>query len=508
MNAKMMAMAIFVANFAAVTGCMSVDEMLASSNPVFRALGESQTVNLAIDASRSHTEAERAEAVGKLSNQDKIAEIVISGDATPEVRKLAQGKITEPKVAARIAAEVDSDEIAQVNVAMVKDDLTLIEAGFSAVVKKRYSRAEAIVARVKSDGLISDRLRSVIEKDGKLENKLRTGGAQTAQEEATIEELRILNYRFGLALVNAMHSAGSIKPFIEDRSVANKYGSRNESGFDYYDPLVVRYVKVMEDPISCKNIVLGKMTFDGFSGQEDLKAIALGKIRDDGVLYEIYSATKSADALARIKSVDVLKRVFLNAEGSSIDREVLARIDNQSFFIELANGAKDLEVRKVAIELIRDSVAKEQAQKALDGEIALRKAAEEKAQAEKKAAHEKAVAAKKAADEKFEKELPGKIAEFDRLYHFKTFTLCPEKEKKFKAFAVMMYQKKGLPKEQIVMGLDTLDQKLLEMPSDQVEHHEMALDAMLKAFDPRKPLEDFEKELMNSIRELDPMGAK
>lgn len=464
---------LVVSILGAVAGCMTVDEMLASDNPVFRAIGESQTVNLAVDASRQHTAEERAAAVNKLKNQDKLAEIVISHESTPEVRKLAQGKITEQKAAARIVAEVESDEIAAENIALIKEDNMRLEAGYAAFLKNRYQRAEKIIRGVENTGAISDKIREAMNKDEKLEAKIAAGDFKTQRDLAAAENARASNYRFGMILVNALQSSALISSLLEDQRVANKYSACNSSGFNYYDPLVCQYVKTLTDQNACREIVLGKTKFKKYSGN-DLRLIALNRITDDQVLGDVFAATKELDVLERIKSTEVLNRIFLNEKDIEISEQILSKVDNQEFIVDLANNASALKVRSIAIGLIKDPAAKSSAQKSLDDALAAKKAAQEKAAAERKALLDA-----------FERELPAKIDECDKQFHFRVYTKCPAKEKRLKTYVVLMYRKQGLTDAQIKEGLKELDEKLMEMPPDADENQQdMGLTALCNSMHP------------------------
>lgn len=467
-------MAILSVAAMAVTGCMTVDEMLASDNPVFRTIGESQTVNLAVDASRQHTVEERAAAVNKLNNQGRLAEIVISQESTPEVRKLAQEKITDQKAAARIAAEVESDEIAAENIALIKEDNVRIEAGYTAFLKNRYQRAEKIMGSVENPGVISDKIREAINKDEKLEAKIAAGDFKAQHDFAAAENARASNYRFGMILVNALKSSALVSSLLEDQRVANKYNSCNSSGFNYYDPLVRQYVKTLTDQNACRDIAIGNTEFRNYAGKDDLRLIAVNRITDDQILGEVFSATKKLDVLERIKSTDVLKRIFLNEKDIEISEQTLSRVDNQEFIVDLANNASDLRVRSIAIGLIKDPAIKSLAQKSLDDEIAAKKVAQEKAAAERKALLEA-----------FERELPAKIAECDKQFHFRVYTKCPDMEKRLKTYVVMRYRKQGLSDSQIKEGLMELDAKMREMPAEaDVDQQEMALTALCNSMHP------------------------
>ena len=475
MKIAMLAKKMFVAGIlGVVSGCMTVDEMLASDNPVFRAIGESQTVNLAVDASRQHTAEERAAAVNKLNNQDKLAEIVISQESTPEVRKLAQGKITEQKAAARIAAEVESDEIAAENIALIKEDNVKIEAGYMAFLKNRYQRAEKIVRSVAAPGAISDKIRESMNKDEKLEAKIAAGDFKTQRDLTSAENARASNYRFGMILVSALQSSALISSLLEDQRVGKKYNSSNSSGFNYYDPLVCQYVKTLTDQNACREIVLGKTEFKKYSGKDDLRLIALNRITDDQILGDVFAATKKLDVLERIKSTEVLKRIFLNEKDIEISEQTLSKVDNQEFIVDLANNASALKVRSIAIGLIKDPSAKSLAQKSLDDMIAAKKAAQEKAAAERKALLDA-----------FEQELPAKIAECDKQFHFRIYTKCPAKEKRLKTYVVLMYRKQGLTDAQIKEGLAEMDEKMREMPAEaDADQQDMALTALCNSMHP------------------------
>lgn len=77
-----------------MAGCMSMDEMLASEDGFWRDIGETRAVGFVLDDANPLEK--RLETMGKISNQQKLADIYVSKAARPEVKVEARKRITEP----------------------------------------------------------------------------------------------------------------------------------------------------------------------------------------------------------------------------------------------------------------------------------------------------------------------------------------------------------------------------------------------------------------------------
>lgn len=86
--------AVAVSLSVCMVGCMSMDEMLASDDGFWRDIGETRAVGFVLDDANPLEK--RLETMGKISNQQKLADIYVSKAARPEVKVEARKRITEP----------------------------------------------------------------------------------------------------------------------------------------------------------------------------------------------------------------------------------------------------------------------------------------------------------------------------------------------------------------------------------------------------------------------------
>ena len=84
-----------------MVGCMSMEEKLASEDPFWRDLGESEAVGFVLDGANPLEK--RLEVVSKIANQQKLAKIVIAKRVAPEVKNEARKRIDEASALTAIA---------------------------------------------------------------------------------------------------------------------------------------------------------------------------------------------------------------------------------------------------------------------------------------------------------------------------------------------------------------------------------------------------------------------
>ena len=94
-----------------LAGCMSMDEMLASDDPFWHDIGESQAMRFAIDQYGTADLQAKLDAVGKMRDQEKLAKVYVAKSTVPEVKKAVRSKITEEKAFASMLVASDDPTI-------------------------------------------------------------------------------------------------------------------------------------------------------------------------------------------------------------------------------------------------------------------------------------------------------------------------------------------------------------------------------------------------------------
>ena len=90
---KAMRGAAVAALVSVLAGCMSMEEKLASDDPFWRDIGETEAVGFVLDGANPLEK--RLEIVPKIANQQKLAKIVIAKKVSPEVKNEARKRIDE-----------------------------------------------------------------------------------------------------------------------------------------------------------------------------------------------------------------------------------------------------------------------------------------------------------------------------------------------------------------------------------------------------------------------------
>lgn len=160
---------------AMLAGCMSMDEMLASDDPFWHDIGESQAMRFAIDQYGTADLQAKLDAVAKMRDQEKLAKVYVAKSTVPEVKRAVRSKITEEKAFASMLVASDDPAIQKEAIENIKsDDVLLSTAGvlMGDVSKKRL--ADELVGRVKGETAIADRLARIARDELALKNKIET----------------------------------------------------------------------------------------------------------------------------------------------------------------------------------------------------------------------------------------------------------------------------------------------------------------------------------------------
>ena len=163
--------AIVVCGMSLLAGCMSMDEMLASDDPFWRDMGESQAMRLAIDQYGTADLQAKLDAVGKMRDQTKLAKIYAAKSTVPEVKKAARAKITEDTAFAAMLVGCKDPAIWKEALANIKSDEALVAAAAGLleegpvgenVAGSKRPLAEQLLCRVKSGEAVGEYLARIV----------------------------------------------------------------------------------------------------------------------------------------------------------------------------------------------------------------------------------------------------------------------------------------------------------------------------------------------------------
>lgn len=136
-----------------MAGCMSMDEMLASEDGFWRDIGETRAVGFVLDDANPLEK--RLETMGKISNQQKLADIYVSKAARPEVKVEARKRITEPSAFVFIYGKSSERDVRQDALKeILKDADATLQLAWSEAMKKPEDGAK-LAGRVKDNRKLS-----------------------------------------------------------------------------------------------------------------------------------------------------------------------------------------------------------------------------------------------------------------------------------------------------------------------------------------------------------------
>ncbi len=136
-----------------MAGCMSMDEMLASEDGFWRDIGETRAVGFVLDDANPLEK--RLETMGKISNQQKLADIYVSKAARPEVKVEARKRITEPSAFVFIYGKSSERDVRQDALKeILKDADATLQLAWSEAMKKPENGAK-LAGRVKDNRKLS-----------------------------------------------------------------------------------------------------------------------------------------------------------------------------------------------------------------------------------------------------------------------------------------------------------------------------------------------------------------
>jgi hypothetical protein len=292
---------------AALAGCMSMDEKLASDDPFWRDLGETEAVGFVLDGANPLEK--RLEVVSKIANQQKLARVVIAKRVAPEVKNEARKRIDETSALSTIALNApDRNDQMDALRQITKNEGSRIEAAWFFVENKPSSNAPQTLLKGLSDAgrakfaqSFTARIDAASAASKEAENLRRKFGDSMAK--GKLKELK-----------NILKSLVALAPYVEDENTIAAILKREDiadvkgTEFDFLTPLEgARQKAVAEKKAREAQTFLAALT-----DEERVTLLEGGKLSKQGkmiVLANAGQAAPSAEAVYEISRDEVLKGI-------------------------------------------------------------------------------------------------------------------------------------------------------------------------------------------------------
>lgn len=220
------------------SGCMSMDEMLASDDPFWHDIGESQAMRFAIDQYGTADLQAKLDAVGKMRDQSKLAKIYAAKSTASEVKKAARAKITEDTAFAAMLVGCKDPAIWKEALDNIKSDKALVAAAAGLleegpvgenIAGSKRPVAEQLLCRVKGGDAIGEYLARL----AKEELTLRDHIYNSKDQERFVDQYEVYK-------AFAMHArpCAAIEELKRDKKVIATT-KRDDGMYDLYTPLEV-----------------------------------------------------------------------------------------------------------------------------------------------------------------------------------------------------------------------------------------------------------------------------
>ena len=312
-----------------MTGCMSMDEMLASDNSILRDIGERRAVAFATEPGGEQTIEERLAVIPKIRNQECLARIYIARDALSEVKKSARERMTD--TSAFIYVILNSKDKAQLEDALNevgKDDAKRLEAAWELAIAKPDSAETAqllggVQDAAKLSGIVSAKMDELTKLADSTASMRRQYGDKIV--EGNQKKIR--------AMVGALQM---FAPYMTDEAMLEKFIARpdiqatRDTEIDLYTPF-----KDTLEPIRMRKSILA------------LADAKKEKILRDGSAKMVGGEEVSLDAKADCFVCGKVSIPRAELEASVKDRSILERIAAEKAAAE-ARRQRRIKLAKVA----------------------------------------------------------------------------------------------------------------------------------------------------------------
>ena len=220
------------------SGCMSMDEMLASDDPFWHDIGESQAMRLAIDQYGTADLQAKLDVVGKMRDQSKLAKIYAAKSTAPEVKKAARAKITEDTAFAAMLVGCKDPAIWKEALDNIKSDKALVAAAAALleegpvgefVAGSKRPMAEQLLCRVTGGDAVGEYLAQLAREELSLRDHI----YNSKDQERFVD-------RYEMYKVFAMHArpCAAIEELKRDKKVLATT-KRDDGMYDLHTPLHV-----------------------------------------------------------------------------------------------------------------------------------------------------------------------------------------------------------------------------------------------------------------------------
>lgn len=157
-----------------LSGCMSMDEMLASDDPFWHDLGEKQAARFAIDAAGVNELQAKLDVVGKMRDQVKLATVYNAQGTDEQVRQAARRKITEDIGFAAIVTGNSDSEIRKDALKQIKSDTTKLAIASTMIEEGGDQEAlDEVLSSVRDEARIVRRLVDLVKSERALAKQLK-----------------------------------------------------------------------------------------------------------------------------------------------------------------------------------------------------------------------------------------------------------------------------------------------------------------------------------------------
>ena len=163
MNRITIASIIAAALTVMLSGCMSMDEMLASDDPFWHDIGESQAMRFAIDAYDANPLQQKLDVIAKMSDQDKLARVYVAKTTVQEVKTAARAKINKESAFATMLMSSEDPSIRREAMANIKTDGGLIDAALKIYDSGNQKEAEVVLWKVQDAQATASVLKDILE---------------------------------------------------------------------------------------------------------------------------------------------------------------------------------------------------------------------------------------------------------------------------------------------------------------------------------------------------------
>lgn len=229
--------AVLMLALLAITGCMSMDDMLVSDDPFWRDLGESRAVSFAIDRYEANALQDKLDVVSKMRDQQKLAKIYVAKFAAPEVRKAARAKIAEESAFAVMLALSDDEAIQKEALDNIKTDNGRIAAA-RVMLGDRSKKAQvaALLGQVRDDKAVVNSLKDIAYETIAFVSEIKTKEYYSSSARDADVEKAVRVYSEYKALVDYAVDADAIAALATDEKIIATKGQK----LDFATPLVNR----------------------------------------------------------------------------------------------------------------------------------------------------------------------------------------------------------------------------------------------------------------------------